>query len=168
MDMLLEHMTILLREIVRRIIRKDYDEGIGGFKERERMLQRLDEAGVPRDAFFAIDLDSVTALPPIGAGSKVRRTMALRQCLNYMQFMPRAGQERLIRMAIANETNGRTAQLFMPLKDDPNPSETMAASIASIQNNQLMAGQETGDSQQLAIMEAIADLYDAVAAMIPE
>lgn len=33
---------------------------------------------------------------------------------------------------------------------------------------QLMAGQETGDSQQLAIMEAIADLYDAVAAMIPE
>lgn len=32
---------------------------------------------------------------------------------------------------------------------------------------QLMAGQETGDSQQLAIMEAIADLYDAVAAMIP-
>lgn len=142
MDMLLEHMTILLREIVRRIIRKDYDEGIGGFKERERMLQRLDEAGVPRDAFFAIDLDSVTALPPIGAGSKVRRTMALRQCLNYMQFMPRAGQERLIRMAIANETNGRTAQLFMPLKDDPNPSETVAASIASIQNNQLMAGQE--------------------------
>ena len=34
--------------------------------------------------------------------------------------------------------------------------------------NLLMAGQETGDSQQLAIMEAIADLYDAVAAMIPE
>ena len=33
---------------------------------------------------------------------------------------------------------------------------------------QLMAGQETGDFQQLAIMEAIADLYDAVAAMIPE
>ena len=33
---------------------------------------------------------------------------------------------------------------------------------------QIMAGQETGDSQQLAIMEAIADLYDAVAAMIPE
>lgn len=33
---------------------------------------------------------------------------------------------------------------------------------------QLMAGQETGDSQQIAIMEAIADLYDAVAAMIPE
>lgn len=33
---------------------------------------------------------------------------------------------------------------------------------------QLMAGQETGDSQRLAIMEAIADLYDAVAAMIPE
>lgn len=32
---------------------------------------------------------------------------------------------------------------------------------------QLMAGQETGDSQQLAIMEAIADLYDAVAARIP-
>jgi hypothetical protein len=32
----------------------------------------------------------------------------------------------------------------------------------------IMAGQETGDSQQLAIMEAIADLYDAVAAMIPE
>ena len=31
----------------------------------------------------------------------------------------------------------------------------------------LMTGQETGDSQQLAIMEAIADLYDAVAAMIP-
>ena len=30
----------------------------------------------------------------------------------------------------------------MPLKDDPNPSETVAASIASIQNNQLMAGQE--------------------------
>lgn len=33
---------------------------------------------------------------------------------------------------------------------------------------QIMAGQKTGDSQQLAIMEAIADLYDAVAAMIPE
>lgn len=33
---------------------------------------------------------------------------------------------------------------------------------------QIMAGQETGDSQQLAIMEAIADLYDAIAAMIPE
>lgn len=33
---------------------------------------------------------------------------------------------------------------------------------------QIMAGQEIGDSQQLAIMEAIADLYDAVAAMIPE
>ena len=30
---------------------------------------------------------------------------------------------------------------------------------------QIMAGQETGDSNQLAIMEAIADLYDAVASM---
>lgn len=28
---------------------------------------------------------------------------------------------------------------------------------------QLIAGQETGDGNQLAIMEAIADLYDAVA-----
>lgn len=32
---------------------------------------------------------------------------------------------------------------------------------------QIMAGQETGDSYQLAIMEAIADLYDAIAAINP-
>ena len=31
---------------------------------------------------------------------------------------------------------------------------------------QLMVGQETGDSKQLAIMEAIADLYDAIATVI--
>ena len=142
MDMLLEHLSILLREIVRRVVRKDYDEGIAGAEERKRMIARLTEAGVPVEALYEIDLDSVTALPPIGAGSKVRRTLALRQCLNYMQFMPRAGQERLVRMAIANETNGRTARLLMPLKDDPNPSETIAASIASMQNNQLLAGQE--------------------------
>ncbi len=30
---------------------------------------------------------------------------------------------------------------------------------------QIMAGQETGDNNQLAIMEAIADLYDAIATM---
>ena len=30
---------------------------------------------------------------------------------------------------------------------------------------QIMTGQETGDNNQLAIMEAIADLYDAVATM---
>lgn len=142
MDMLLEHLSILLREIVRRVVRKDYDEGIAGAEERKRMIARLTEAGVPVEALYEIDLDSITALPPIGAGSKVRRTLALRQCLNYMQFMPRAGQERLVRMAIANETNGRTARLLMPLKDDPNPSETIAASIASMQNNQLLAGQE--------------------------
>ncbi len=33
---------------------------------------------------------------------------------------------------------------------------------------QIMTGQKTGDSQQLAIMEAIADLYDVVAATIPK
>ena len=33
---------------------------------------------------------------------------------------------------------------------------------------QLMAGQETAGNHQFAIMEAIADLYDSVAAMIPE
>ncbi len=30
---------------------------------------------------------------------------------------------------------------------------------------QIMAGQETGDNNQLAIMEAIADLYDAIATL---
>lgn len=33
---------------------------------------------------------------------------------------------------------------------------------------QLMAAQETGDTNQLAIMEAIADLYDIIAMIIPE
>lgn len=142
MDMLLEHLTILFREIVRRVIKKDYDDSIAGYNERQRMLDRLEEAGVPLEAFYQIDLDSVSALPPIGAGSQVRRTMALRQCLNYMQFMPRQGQERLVRMVLANETNATTADMFMPLKDGANPAETVAASIAAMQNNQLMMGAE--------------------------
>lgn len=33
---------------------------------------------------------------------------------------------------------------------------------------QIMVGQEAGDTNQLTIMEAIADLYDIVATMIPE
>ena len=33
---------------------------------------------------------------------------------------------------------------------------------------QIMAGQETGYSQQVAIMEAMDDLYETIAAMIPE
>ncbi len=33
---------------------------------------------------------------------------------------------------------------------------------------QLMTGQEMGDNNQLAIMEAIADLYDIMTTMIPE
>ena len=48
------------------------------------------------------------------------------------------------------------------------PSNTITAKNDSENIVQLMIEQENSDDNQLAIMEAIADLYDAVAAMIPE
>jgi hypothetical protein len=81
-----------LKNVVRRVIRKNYMNMEPGGHEVAEFKRRCLIRGVPTQAIEHIDVDSVRAVIPLGAGSPANRTMILEQLMPIVPSMDQTGQ----------------------------------------------------------------------------
>lgn len=89
------------RALVKRIIWKGYSEGLDGGKEVALLKERIQEKGVPLEAFYALDPDETQAVRALGGGSKAYRSALVTKMVDYSPAMDPVGRRRTMRMAIA-------------------------------------------------------------------
>lgn len=138
---LMECLTKLFREIVRRVISPELDEHVKGYEEVKAMIEDLDYEGVPIEALRAIDPRYTLATPAIGDGSPVRRKLMLNDMFKYMQFLPKSGQDNLMRMITVENMTPFLGDLVYPEPGSEFGQPNVEA-IAAMQNNQMIQGME--------------------------
>jgi hypothetical protein len=135
----------LLRETVRRMIRPDYVAAEPGGDAIEFLKYRLLQAGVPLEAFHAIDIGNVRAVRAVGAGSPAARTVSLRNLMEVMSAYDPVGRHNLLRDRTVTEVGAAQADRY--IKRDPGPRLPVDAKIAQLENDALV------DGRQIEVME---------------
>lgn len=128
------------RETFRRIQRKNYPKNLPGGEAVQKMRQNLVEQGVPLEALFAVDLDTVRVVRAVGSGSPAARGLSIRNVMDLSPGLPEAGRKRAIRMALAHNLGGYDeADAFMPATE---PVTNVAQrKQAMLENNDLIGGE---------------------------
>jgi hypothetical protein len=137
----------LMREMVRRMKRKDYDAREPGGKQivelHKRLLRRGQESFGAKDrylqAFLNLDVDRLRVTKPVGAGSEAARMVSFDRLMGIFGSLPDFGKQNLI-WDIASETAGYENAARYAVQPGESERPTIDASIAQIENNQLVAG----------------------------
>ena len=137
----------LMREMVRRMKRKDYDAREPGGKQiaelHKRLLRRGSESFGDKDrylqAFYNLDVDRLRVTKPVGAGSEAARMVSFDRLMGIFGSLPDFGKQNLI-WDIASETAGYENAARYAIQPNESDKPTVDASIAQIENNQLIAG----------------------------
>lgn len=137
----------LMREMVRRMKRKDYDAREPGGKQiaelHKRLLRRGSESFGDKDrylqAFLNLDVDRLRVTKPVGAGSEAARMVSFDRLMGIFGSLPDFGKQNLI-WDIASETAGYENAARYAIQPNESDKPTVDASIAQIENNQLIAG----------------------------
>lgn len=111
----LEQEEKLLRQMVRRIVREDYNSDLPGGEFIEILHERLLAKGIPLEALYQLDIESIKATRPVGAGSPAARENAFRQLQEMAPAFDEVGRRHLTRMRAANILGSFiTASEFVP------------------------------------------------------
>ena len=137
----------LMREMVRRMKRKDYDAREPGGKQiaelHKRLLRRGSESFGAKDrylqAFLNLDVDRLRITKPVGAGSEAARMVSFDRLMSTFGSLPDFGKQNLI-WDIVSETAGYENAARYAVQPGESERPTVDASIAQIENNQLIAG----------------------------
>jgi hypothetical protein len=152
----------LMREMIRRMKRKDYDNREPGGKYivelHKRLLRRGAEGFGAKDrylqAFFNLDTDRLRVVKPVGAGSEAARMVAFDRLMGIFGSLPDYGKQNLI-WDIASETAGYENASRYAIQPGESEKPTMDASIAQLENNSLLAG------GQIMVLDGQNDLVHA-------
>lgn len=139
MDLFFSAWKRLLKEVVRRIIRKDYKASDPGGQEAWEFRNRCLKRGVPLEAIYNVDVARMEVNAGIGKGSAVARKINLDRMLGdlYYKLDPQ-GQNILNRMEAAEYGGLRLARVLVPRKPGLRPP--IDVQIANLENNQLVQG----------------------------
>ncbi len=132
----------LLREVARRICRKNYSKNSPGGKEAEEFRRRLVERGFPVEQLEHIDFDSITAERAVGAGSgaaRMGRLELLRDQAGEMDDVGRYNMNRDICAARLDGDYDLASRYFPPLPGNRPPVDTK---LAKLENNDMARGQD--------------------------
>jgi hypothetical protein len=152
----------LMREMIRRLKRKDYDAREPGGKYvaelHKRLLLRGSEGFGAKDrylqAFFELDTDRLRVVKPVGAGSEAARMVAFDRLMGIFGSLPDYGKQNLI-WDIASETAGYENAARYAVQPGESEKPTFDASIAQLENNSLLAG------GQIMVLDGQNDLVHA-------
>jgi hypothetical protein len=152
----------LMREMIRRMKRKDYDAREPGgnyiIELHKRLLRRGAEGFGAKDrylqAFFNLDTDRLRVVKPVGAGSEAARMVAFDRLMGIFGSLPDYGKQNLI-WDIASETAGYENASRYAIQPGESEKPTMDASIAQLENNSLLAG------GQIMVLDGQNDLVHA-------
>ena len=129
-----------MRECVRRMMWKGYTKLDPGGEEVVDLINRLEERGVPKEAFYKIDLDSIKVVRIVGAGSASAKTLSLQRLEALRPRMDDVGQANLDRDLAVDAAGSANADRYFPI--DRMARLTLDTSIAILQNTDLMDGVE--------------------------
>ncbi len=134
-----EPMDRMFREMFRRAMRKNYPETVKGGAEVKKFRDRLEKRGVPLEALFEVDIDSVRVVRAVGGGSAASRQLALRELTDLSPSFDVIGRQRLMRDRIASRVGYDNVDRYLA------PPEVERVDInehlAALENNDLVAGQ---------------------------
>lgn len=129
----------LLREMFRRASKKNYPEELPGGKEVKAFREELEAKGVPLEALYDFDIDSIEAIRATGAGSQSARDEIYRELTDLSPAFDPAGRQRLVRDRVASKLNSfRMADRY--IKRPEQPRLPIDANVADLENNQLLQG----------------------------
>jgi hypothetical protein len=137
----------LIREMIRRMKRRDYDAREPGGKYiadlRKRLLQRGSEGVGAKDrylqAFYELDIDRLRITKPVGAGSEAARMVAFDRLMGIFGSLPDSGKQNLV-WDIVSETAGYENAGRYAIAPGETETPTWDASLAQVENNQLLQG----------------------------
>lgn len=128
----------LLREQVRRSIRKDVTAADPFGQEILQFKNRCMKRGVPVEAIYNIDLPAVRAVRAVGQGSAAARTVAYERLMGMFDKYDTTGQRRLLRLLTRATAGSQVADdLSPPPEQERIPLEKR---IADSQNYELEMG----------------------------
>ncbi len=131
----------LLREQVRRIVAPGYPKNWEGGREIVKLLERLEKKGVPKEAFYGVDPDSVRITMPVGSGSAAARDNQYRRLRELGAAYDETGQRRLLRDQTANILGSyEQADEYVP--DDETMRLPEGAKLAMLENFALADGKQ--------------------------
>ena len=130
----------LMREVVRRIVRRNYLTVEPGGPEVAKLRRRILERGVPLEAFYSIDVEAVRVIRTLGGGSPTARAMALAQLEEMAPGYDDSGRYNLRRDRTVSTVGVAQADRYIPRKAGGRTPP--AVRIAMLENNDLMSGNE--------------------------
>jgi hypothetical protein len=128
-----------IREVVRRITRPNYLLNEPGGEEVAGFIQRCIRRGVPVEAVYAIDMESVSAVKAIGAGSETNRLMAFDEFMQYMSAFDDTGKRNIMRDRVAARVGYDQVNRYIQpigMESRPLPDEK----VAELENNSFQLG----------------------------
>jgi hypothetical protein len=156
----------LMRETVRRMIRPDYVAAEPGGDAIEFLKYRLVHAGVPLEAFYAIDLGNVRAVRAVGSGSPSARTVSLRNLMEVMSAYDPVGRHNLLRDVTVTEVGATQADRYV--KRDPGQRLPIDAKIAQLENDALVSGRQIDVMEEEMHLVHIEEHLKAMAGFIEQ
>lgn len=131
----------LLREMVRRMKRKDYSALDPGGNYIMELHRKLIKRGGKRllEAFFKLDTTRLKAKRAIGSGSEAARLLAFNQLMQILPYLDEYGRQNVIRDYVAGYVGYRnTDRYIQPVNAEQRPP--LEASVAELQNDALLGG----------------------------
>lgn len=136
----LEQEEKLLRQQVRRIINPEYNKDLPGGEFIEILHERLLAKGIPLEALYQLDVNSIKATRPVGAGSAAARDNAFRQLQEMAPAFDEVGRRNLTRMRAANILGSFiSANEFVPPPTQARIPE--GTKVAMLENIAMKAGE---------------------------
>lgn len=114
LNLFYEPWTRLLRSVVSRVIRRDYNVLESGGRAVMEFRKRCLKRGVPSEAIHAVDVSSVKAVRAIGNGSEQMRTLALNEFTEMMGSLDDVGRQNLVRDRVAARIGYEAADRYAP------------------------------------------------------
>ena len=127
------------KEVVRRMIRKDYARAEPGGDLVHEWRNRCIRRGVPLEALESIDVDRIEINTGIGKGSAIERKAALDAIYerSYARLDPLA-QNMVDRLSVSSYVGTRLGKQLVP--DQPGLRKPMDVQIANLENGQMRQG----------------------------
>ena len=141
LNLFYEPWTRLLRSVVSRLVRRDYNSLEAGGRQAIDFRKRCHERGVPSEALFKIDIASVKAVRAIGNGSEQMRTLALTEFTELIGSLDDVGRKNLIRDRIAARIGYESADRYAP-KPTENGRPLLDAKLAELENAAMQSGSD--------------------------